>query len=202
MKRGGPLKRRTHLRARKPWKRRGTTIRRSSFRVRSERQETIERLHSVIKGKVCQLSAGFSPKYGAKRYMPAPCYPAGNVVDLGDLHAGGPLVLPTCARCGRRLPRPYLDLDEVDGRHTGGLVPGAIWPPNQQLLCRGCHNTKPTEEGGHVNYCERHQPQVHQRLVAFGAEIKRNLPDYPGQMKPDLQALGAAIRAACAIVYK
>lgn len=206
MKRGGPLKRRAPL-----WKtyqdklRRGHKVRRSSLRRRSERQDTLEGLHSLVKRKVCILSATFSPQYGFKRYRPAPAYHPAGVVDLGTVPASGPcgsLLLPTCCRCGRRMPALYLDLDEIEGRHTGGLIPGVVDPGNVQPLCRGCHEIKPTENGGHVDYCETHQPDLKARLLLFRAEILRNLGPYPGTMKPSLPALSAAIREACRKVYQ
>jgi hypothetical protein len=42
------------------------------------------------------------------------------------------------------------DLDEINGRHTMGPIPGALWVRDMQLIRRCCHEVK--TNAGHVDY--------------------------------------------------
>lgn len=87
------------------------------------------------------------------------------------------------------------DLDEIDGRHTMGPVPGALWPRDMQVLRRCCHMLKTAR--GHVDYRSK---EVRQALWESSDLLVSLLPPVSGSNPYTKKDLSKAIRRWAVLV--
>ena len=89
------------------------------------------------------------------------------------------------------------DLDEIEGRHTGGSIPGTLDPANQQLLRRCCHSVK--TDKGHVDY---RTEKIKAELNFFHTLILNTLPMKSGENPYSKDDLDKAIRESCVYIME
>jgi len=81
------------------------------------------------------------------------------------------------------------DLDEINGRHTMGPVPAALWPRDMQMLRRCCHMLKTAR--GHVDY---RSESVREALWASSDFLVSLLPPVSGSNPYTKKDLSKALR--------